>query len=169
MTMDEKQLDALQRAVQWVVDYQQYLDSRREADRDDPPVVTHHQGYWGLGSTDGNKYEGPLQFASGLAWLGELKPQLLCTSACCLAGDVVMNNGDQMIAFEDEGVTPQSTDWCMDQQGKVHTIPTRAQELLGITSEEATWLFSGKNSRMDIVEIAKMLAKRYDHVLELVV
>lgn len=94
--------------------------------------------------------------------------QVKCGSSYCVAGHVCADEGDSFVAYE----------WEVDDDGTVHAamvIPrgsdeavdvfTRAQELLGITRDEAHKLFGGYNTIEMVREYAGDIARNYGEEL----
>ena len=98
----------------------------------------------------------------------------VCTSACCLAGNIVLANGDTMVvpagSVAQELIDSEcqvNVDYCMDAEGNFHSIHARARELAGLDDAEATYLFDGCRSAHSQIEYAQEVAARNGYTLEL--
>jgi hypothetical protein len=80
-----------------------------------------------------------------------------CGTAYCVAGHVVAMSKLAMDWIEDLDCAG-AKEACKLKDGRyIHDV---AQELLGLTEDEAGWLFSAVNSRQDIQEAAEYVAAR---------
>lgn len=157
--MNRKQFDLFNTAVQWTVDE----DRRKKAGLPENGMA-HEQGEWGYGI---------LSYKSKTVEVrGELGYRAICPTAGCLAGNIVVTAGDQMV-----GVVPKDAvyendheimaDWCWD--GKhLHDIEIRARQLVGISPEESDPLFYAGNTVKCIVELSTVIAERHGHQLVIV-
>lgn len=156
--MNVIQFQRLQDAVQWAADV-----------HDTPPKegVTWEQGTWFNGALDG--------IAPGLGGGEEFHyVDVVCDSACCIAGNVVLNEGDKFVvpsyaigAFQKQG-EEISAEYCLSKDGEYDTIGNRARELLGIESRESNMLFSGESDIDMVIEIASDIARDYGHDLNII-
>ena len=153
--MDEKQFNRLQEAVQWATD-----DTRGEG------TGAHwNQGHWFEGNITGEVLpDGPLY------WRGMAVMEVSCDSACCIAGQVVLREGDRFVAPNvnpDPTATRRTVANCLTPDG-VQPIYTRAMALLGITEREGEVLFDSDNGLEDVTLIATNLAAKYGHTLTVI-
>lgn len=154
--MDKKQFELFQSAIQWVADEQ-----RRKKQRDPKSGVIHEQNCWGAGKIidwiKAHISNSPReQFAQ------------VCPSACCLAGNIVLLNGDRMVTLDQTAVLGdfENVENCLDEEGRLHSISTRAQQLAGLTGPQATRLFAGENYADQIIEYAQEIAVKNGYELE---
>lgn len=155
--MSEKQFDLFQTGIQWVKDEQER--STRHSN------LRHQQSTWGIGR---------LMKAIKRTKQGtQVYP--VCTTACCLAGNIVLANGDTMVvpaaAVPQELIDNEvavNVDYCMDAEGNFHSIHERAKVLAGLTEAEATYLFDGCRSAHAQIEYAQDVAARNGYTLDLV-
>jgi|SRR5262245_32908516 len=153
--MDKKQFELFQEAVQWVLDEKRASEKGRKHNR-----IWHKQKFWGQGEvTD----ESVTQVGTSLTM------SVVCPSAACLAGNVVLLHGDRMVALVNHGRPGDvvQADYCADDKDRVYMIGTRARQLLGITSEEAA-IFGGDHSRRLVIEMAKEIAENHGYKMELI-
>jgi hypothetical protein len=62
----------------------------------------------------------------------------LCGTKFCFAGHAVLEAGDAiLIQYQD-----QEANFCLDSEGNVHSIEKRAKELLGLTEDQARYMFA---------------------------
>lgn len=153
--MDSTQFKRLEAAVQWAVDV-----------HDNPPKegVRWEQSHWMEGALDGlvpNKSD--MHFVD-----------VVCDSSCCIAGNVVLNAGDKFVVPEwnigsaySQGSTIQA-DYCLNQDGELESINTRARELLGITLGQSNALFAGENGIDEVINIAWGIANGYGFNLNII-
>jgi hypothetical protein len=154
--MDLKQFNIFQEAIQWVVDEQR----RRRADKDIYEMtgrLRHFQQEWGMGRVVAERLAAHPSY------------QMVCPTACCVAGNIVLINGDRFVVDsvlpEDSLVAVQS---CVTDKGEIVDIDDRAIEVVGLDAVEAMNLFSGGNSWRDIVHCATKIAKAHGHTLEVI-
>lgn len=108
---------------------------------------------------------------------GEYKQfvEVTCATACCLAGNTVLANGDKFILpvgnysrisdyTDDESIDVNE---CVDEDGVVHQISRRAQEILGITDYEREVLFSGGNGIEAVCFYAEAIAIAHGTTLDM--
>jgi len=168
--LDQKQFEMLQSAVQQVVD-----EGRLEEQGIKQPIV-HRQRHWGFGMI--NKLAARIPFevpiVTSMRNTHNYQWQPICTTACCLAGTAVIMNGDTMVVAVNNNVDNSqlndnyTADFCMDAQLQVHAIGERAQELMGLSEPEATYIFDACRSRERIVEYATQVAAKHGYTLEVV-
>lgn len=149
--MNTKQFEILQQSVQWVVDEARRLQTDQvTGDRE------HLQMEWAIGLATGVQVRDRFE--------------VLCTTACCLAGNAVLVAGDQMVvrksdlefALLDDDIT---TNLCVTAEGNVRDISQRAQELMGLHQDQATALFDAENGWQTIVVYATEYAAEHGHEL----
>jgi hypothetical protein len=151
--MDQKQFDLFATGIQWVKD---------EAERDYTAQVRHNQGTWGLG-----------RIREGIRRLRKNTVQQyftpVCPSACCLAGNIVLANGDEMVlpAEMAAGRDTSHVDYCMDAEGEVYHIRERATQVAGLTISESAWLFDACRTAESQIKHAQVIADRYGFTLDL--
>ena len=172
--MDLKGFDRLQTAVQWTVDEDR---ERYEFEKTDEyakfgwdawwtqSVVHHDQESWGAGvlKKDGELFTSPIGTYTAV-----------CPTAGCLAGNVVLASGEKFVVswpssqadHIPEGL-PVSVSACWTADGDVDEISHRAQELMGIDSDDADRLFEGENDVDAIVNIATEIAASWGFTLEI--
>lgn len=85
-----------------------------------------------------------------------------CASACCVAGHAAMLSGDKALVHtsdrrEYKNSIVYSVARVQDANGKTQFIEDRAQELLGLTSEEANYLFLPDWKREYVLEMLNTL------------
>lgn len=166
--MNEKEFDRFQTALQWVAD-----DADARAHGEDRDGLRHHQDTWGEGFVLPG---GPVKETTVKNHFTEqtviVKWSAVCATDCCLAGNVVIANGDVMLvssrSIEGHERGEVEVSHCMSAEGDVHDIPTRAQELLGLTAGEAHALFDGGNTAQDLLWRGKGIAAEYGHELRII-
>jgi len=167
--MDTKQFNDFQQVIQWVVDEARRKEAEDLAAADDvllPPTdLVHNQNYWGYGKVTDTRI--PIKPNSVFGKSVE-EVQMVCPTACCVAGHVVVRHGDQMVAGVQITRDSVSADYCVDEDGRVHSIPDRAQDLLGISSSESSTLFDGDNDADDVVDKAMDIADAYGYELTVI-
>jgi|SRR5262245_6635469 len=168
--MDQKGFELFQSAVQWILDEKRATENRTKHD-----PIWHKQQFWATGElTDEEITVDQVGQQYLLSWhLTQMR--VVCPSSACLAGNIVVIHGDKMVADQysvrygeqySNGLV--SADFCVNDKNQLFTIGTRAQQLIGITSQEASDLFRGGNSRKKVIEMATEIAKGYGFELELV-
>ena len=153
--MDKKQFELLQTSVQWVWD-----DHHRKTAQERRRGLHHEQGLW-VGGRVKEKIKA--------LWGSHRKEfSVVCPTACCLGGHIVIANGDQLVVDEecDERSFVTSVEHCVDEEGQVRSIQARATELAGLTVDEASTLFDGGNTAEVIVREATRIARERGHRLE---
>jgi hypothetical protein len=96
---------------------------------------------------------------------------ITCATACCLAGNTVLTEGEKFIlpvntayVTAAEAVRELREDdalevsMCVSKEGVVSNISARARELLGITDQQAEYLFGGGNDIDDVCYFAEAIA-----------
>lgn len=165
--MNQKQFDLFQSAIQWVFDEQRASDRHTKHS-----PIWHRQGLWGMGTvTDQVITAKSIQLDKEEKQTYQRSYQVMCTSAACVAGNIVLINGDQMVAVANPEVSPgliAYAEYCIDDQRTVHSIGDRAQRLTGISPAEAGALFGGGLSRPDVISVATRIATHHGYQLELV-
>jgi len=153
--MNRKQFELFQTAIQWVVDEH----------REPTHSPSHLQSTWAVGR---------VLFDKVTAYRRKDRPktfQVVCPTACCVAGDICLTNGDTFVVGCDEEPVRYNTaiavDYVVDEDGKLHEIGARARSLVGITGPEANELFEGGNRVEDITRVATSIAARRDFDLDL--
>lgn len=141
-------METLQAAVQWVVDEDRIMANDPDAERS----LTHDQDLYTIGyATD--------QKASGY--------RVICPTACCLAGNIVIAHGDLLIVNYldyDPGEQNLLADYCLDSDGRVHHVQERAAELVGIDPDPESFdqsMFDGDQNADDIRALAEATARRH--------
>ena len=152
--MDQKQFDLFATGIQWVKD---------EAERDYTAQVRHNQGIWGLGRIK----EGIRRLRKNSTYQ-YFAP--VCPSACCLAGNIVLANGDEFVIPAElaAGKDTSHVDYCMDAEGEIHHIRDRAQQVAGLTGLDAQALFDANRSPEVLINMAEQIAAREGFTLDLV-
>lgn len=154
--MDKKQFDLFQSGVQWVWDD----NKRRQAGRPHGGNLHHVQGLW---------VGGRIIDRIKAKW-GEHRREmdLVCPTACCLAGNILITNGDRFVVDHEWDIGEQTTsvEYCLDEKDQVHGIQNRAMEVAGLNLAEAQELFEGGNTAESIVESATRIAKEHGYELE---
>lgn len=91
-----------------------------------------------------------------------------CGTAACLAGTAVLLNGSDVPIVDTTDISEtDGAAWVLTEDRRAMSISQRAQDLLGLTSGEASRLFHMTNASIEsIVVYCRELAKRYDHELE---
>jgi hypothetical protein len=154
--MNVKQFERLQAAVQWTVDEARFKASHR---RRGEGMIAHVQSSWAIGRLTGRRKK-----VKGLA----AKYAVVCPTSCCLAGNIVAMAGEELVVpdgLTDANVVVNVED-CIDADGRVRTIPDRAAELTGLTTEDANLLFNGSITAAQIRLHAADIAARSGHTLE---
>jgi hypothetical protein len=158
--MDQKGFDLFQSAIQWVAD-----EMNREMGESRAYPMSHNQGFWAEGTVTG-PVEGTYQ--------GEEYHMLaVCPTAGCVAGNIVTLHGDTLVGMDPMmglGVTRPTfmvVEHCLDDGGEMHAIAARARELVGMTASEARALFSGENSRENVIQLAQVIARNHGFDLTL--
>jgi hypothetical protein len=139
--MDQKQFERLQTAVQWVVDEEVTAT----------PSLTLNMDVWGFGEVPRDTE--PTKGRYDVEREAVIPVKVVCPSACCLAGNIVLAAGDQFVV--DGQYTSGETvyaDNCIDEKGVIHSIPQRALELIGLDDDYE--MFDGSQSAADVVEKA---------------
>jgi hypothetical protein len=148
--MEQKQFDLFEQGIQWVKDERDHPEQRSG--------WQHVQSTWGWGkvmSKFGIKAKNSHQ-----SWVP------VCSSACCLAGNIVLTNGDKFVVQEGfQGDV--NVDYCLTPEGEVENIAERAKDLAGLTDYEASTLFEGSNSADFLIEYAATVAERNGYELNL--
>lgn len=154
--MDQKQFERLQMAVQYAVD-----DERRQSQG--APSTAHRwdQGTWGRGTVT-KEHIKARNFSTSYA--------VVCPTSGCVAGTIVIQNGDHMVAaLGQKAGTEIITDYCIDTKGDVHSIEARGRELIGLEDcGELEGLFAPGMEVHRIVEIATSIASGHGYELEVV-
>lgn len=153
--MNITQFQRLEAAVQWAADTY-----------DTPPKegVSWQQAHWMEGALDGVVPDhGSHHFVD-----------VVCDSSCCIAGNVVLNEGDKFVvpewnlgSYYNQGDTIQA-DYAYTKSGDLVTIGARARSLLGITQMESDALFNGDNGIDTVIRIASKIAGGYGHDLNII-
>jgi hypothetical protein len=171
--MDQKQFELLQQEIQWVVD-----EARRKAAHQSTKAVAHDQQHWSVGRVSRNSETVKIEKSGPFVddtWLQLTQPMVVCATSCCLAGGAVVSHGDRIVVFNSGmdlrmyGTSSESrtvaAEFCVDSEGTLHSISHRAQELMGLTGGEASFLFSGGHSAESLrVEATKIAAKHGFHL-----
>ena len=145
--MDIKGFQVLESAIQWVVD-----EDVRKRSHIQPNGLEHDQMAWAVGELLPAEQREALGQRFGLGMTMVIP---LCASACCVAGNVVIANGDLLVAIDQfGGHTPDrqvKVDFCVTEENEVVYISTRARDLLGISEVEADLLFEGHDTPERVV------------------
>lgn len=148
--MDQKQFNLFEQGIQWVKDEADHPEQRSGPQ--------HQQSTWGWGKVQ--KVFGIKAKNSAQTWVP------VCPSSCCLAGNIVLINGDKFVIPEGyEGDC--NVDYCLTVEGEVESISERARDLAGLTDGEAQSMFEGSNSPDYIIEYAAVIADRNGYELNL--
>lgn len=166
--MNGKQFDRFQSALQWVADEERAVEAAERSS------LVHTQETWVFGRV-GKPYTGPLSQTVNEECSPEWARQILdkqfsevCATNCCFAGNVVIANGDTIIAsgfIEGDLASPAM---CVDADGNVHTIAKRATDLLGITPTQARDMFDGNNEPAMLYQRGARIAEAYGHELRVI-
>jgi hypothetical protein len=78
-----------------------------------------------------------------------------CGTKACLAGHTVLEAGDEIMIWDSDPET--GTFECIDDKGNVHNIEIRAQELLGLTRDQADVLFAPHSDSLRVPDISRDL------------
>jgi len=162
--MDQKQFNEFQTAIQWVVDEKRRKD---DAEQWKPALLEHRQQYWAVGETQPGIIAAPFP-RDGVHVSLDWHP--VCATGCCVAGNMVLAHGDQFIAPAASaavGLTV-TVEQCIDEDGMVHKISTRAKEIGGLTDSEAGRLFHQDNSAATIARLATNIAHNHGYTLEVI-
>lgn len=153
--MDSKQFEEFQTGVQWVQD-EARSDTRHG-------LVRHNQKTWARGRVKNEVVTDEMSSR----WMP------VCASACCLAGNIVLAHGDTFVvpAYDSfQGVAEMGgechVDYCMDDEGKIHSINERAIELAGLTDLQAGALFFEGMTAAKIVSYAAAVAEENGYHLD---
>ena len=174
--MDEKGRDLLETSVQWVQDEERRRQREvekaaraknwKEVQREEPTNgLYHYQGSWGRGIAQ-RAIKAVIDNTLGAY---ETTATVVCGTSGCLAGNIVLVAGDEFV-FPGT-ITPGcdvDVDHCIDAEGNIHQIRQRAQDLLGVNSNEANRMFNGDLSRNQVIHVAKVTAKSYGHELNII-
>jgi hypothetical protein len=155
--VDQKQFDLFQTAIQWVWD-----EWHRKIRGDARQGPIHKQVVWAAGTVTDQMV--PVAEDETYRW-GEWV-SVICPTACCVAGNIVMVHGDQFVTKQMPNEFVAHVEMCIDDHGRVHGISDRAQGLAGLTGSEASRLFHQDNNAHSIVQIAQMIAARHGYELE---
>lgn len=159
--MDQKGFELFQTAIQWV------LDEKRASQRHVKHTgLWHRQAWWGAGRVTEQVVKAVTSTAPFLSTNHQFS--VICVSSCCVAGNIVTVHGDKMVVAGESLGNSAITDYCVDDDDRLHLIGTRAAALTGITEGEAAELFSPNNSRERVIELATQIAKDHGYELELV-
>jgi hypothetical protein len=152
--MDRKQFKRLQTAVQYASD-----DASLQRHKQPPTGWRWYQGAWGSGMVTKRRRK---RKATGTFIA------VACPTTGCVAGTIVMQAGDQLVApAECEVGTSVTTDYCIDKTGTVHDIESRATQLLGVEEEELHGLFNGGLGIQSVIQISELIATEHGFKLEL--
>lgn len=157
--MDQKQFERMQTGIQWAVDEQRQHSNLR-----------HYQGLWAYGIIKGPVDTNEVITTSNV-YGTQVQVTEVCATACCLAGNVVIAHGDRIVEYVFEnGLEGRTTDanHCLDGEGNLRKIATRAKELMGLTDVEAQVLFSGDNSVDALIRTGEHIAARHGHTLTII-
>ena len=175
--MTDKQFDLFQSAVQWVKDEartQAKAKRWRKAYKKMQKGVRHYQGNWGSGLI---KRDGRSVKNGGYQW------REVCPSSACLAGNIVLMNGDTFVsalrnpAYEEllkrqeaaEVAVEITVDYCIPRDStQVYMIEHRAAELVGIDHQQAAALFAGGNTAEHVIHNAERVAEAHGRELQLI-
>lgn len=145
--MELKGFERLQSAIQWVADEERLRKQGING------ALAHNQGEWAMGKpTD-----------EVVATDGAFEYVTVCATSCCVAGNVVIQNGDKIITGKGTGNTAFR---CLTSDGEIMSIRKRATELLGISEGDARALFDGGNQPWTLYAQGKILATKHGHTLE---
>jgi len=166
--MDLKQFNLFQGAIQWAVDEDKRLNGLTYDTAKTSPLE-HDQQMWAFGKID--KSVEPLTWEIG----SDFKCQYLaiCPTTGCVAGNIVLTAGEQFVVpqFASIEMMPQvpfMAEYCWSPENGFQEIRLRAEDLAGLTHDEATDLFEGANTLDKIVELAYKIADNHGYTLELV-
>lgn len=160
--MDQKGFEKMQAAIQWAVD----------EDRGSSEHLRWQQRTWVTGRiTDKVDNLDPDIGMSGLYGMTVFRHEV-CATSCCVAGNVVLANGDKFLTWTDSPYSYErgqiAVTWCTDENGERHTISQRARDLMGITAPEAERLFDGTNDVATLVRRGENIAAHYGYELTII-
>lgn len=153
--MNVKEFDRLQTAVQWAVDEARRTDL-------DQRWLTHDQGKWGYGTVENRE---PIKAKYGLA---PITMRAVCPSACCLAGNIVLAEGDTFVVptYSSHSVGEEvNVDYCVDTKGTVYKIEDRALDLIGMEYDQQ--MFDSEQDIDDLVETVGEVVEAHGFTLDI--
>lgn len=162
--MKKQQFKRMQQAVQDAVD-----DHRRQSMGVKATHHQWHQGSWGSGTELGHEMQARNKNGN---LRSVITVPITCGTTACIAGNGVINNGDKFVVPKsalDQVELGESfeVEKCVDLDGNLFNISSRARELFGLEANEAEWLFGGGNDIEAVESIAEDLATKYGHTLNI--
>lgn len=169
--MNGEQFERLRSAVQWAVDNAAYERGLAEAQ----PERAHNQEVWAEGKV--LEERAPLPSAFHMT-MGNVVPlsqsgygmsehvSVVCPSALCLAGDVVLEAGGTFVVDESLRVgSAVIVDDAIMPDGRFGRVVAFARDLLGLDLDEGADLFDSDNRIGDILYFATRSAAESGHDL----
>lgn len=153
-------IEALNRAVQWVIDTYAIETGHLAPRSDNDEHRNWRQTVWGSGTATEERLQAALPGDRSVREFSTVA----CTSGCCVAGDIVLDAGDKFVT--PYALTPGTTtivDHCISRDGVVSEIADRATQILGV--DDVGYLFSGDNLPGNVYDHATSLATEHGEML----